>query len=72
MSNQPKITYRSDTTRCTYQMMQSKGSFTIQVVNFDGVIIDESHPFIYLAVWRSNINSFFDTLEVHINTGRWD
>lgn len=72
MSNQPKITYRSDTTGYTYQMMQHKGSFTVQAVNFDGVIIVESHAYIYLRVWRSNINSFFDVVTTHINTGKWE
>ena len=72
MSNQPKITYRSDTTGCTYQMMQHRGSFTIQCVNFDGVVIDESHSFIYLNVWRSNVNSFFDVITDHINGRGWD
>lgn len=72
MSNQPKITYRSDTTGCTYQMMQHNGSFTIQAVNFDGMVIAESHAYIYLAVWRTNINQFFDVITVHINTGKWE
>lgn len=72
MTNQPKITYRSDTTGCSYQMMQHKGSFTIQVIDFDGLIIDESGTYIYLNVWRSNINHFFDVITVHINTKRWE
>lgn len=71
VSNQPKITYRSDTTGHSYQMMQQGGSFTIQVVNIDDIIIDESHPFIYLMVWRANIDSFFDVITMHINTGKW-
>lgn len=72
MSNQPKIIYRSDSTGCKYQMMQHNGSFTIQAVSFDDIVIDESNSYIYLAVWRSNINHFFDVVTVHINTGRWD
>lgn len=72
MSNQPKITYRSDTTRCSYQMMQHTGSFTIQVINFDGLIVDESGSYIYLNVWRSNVNRFFDVITLHINTGKWE
>ena len=72
MSNQPKIVYRSDTTGCTYQMMQHKGSFTIQAVNFDGVVIAESNPIIYLKVWRANVNNFFDIITSHINYGRWE
>lgn len=72
MSNQPKITYRSDSTRCTYQMQQKNGSLTVQVVNLDGIVIDESHEYIYLKPWRSSINCFFDVVETHINTNRWD
>lgn len=72
MSNQPKITYRSDTTGCTYQMMQHGGSYTIQAVDLDGIVVDESHRFICLAVWRSNINGFFDVITNHINGRGWD
>lgn len=70
-SNQPKITYRSDSTGCTYQMMQRDGSYTIQAVNFDGIVVAESGYIIYLAVWRANINNFFDLVTEHINKGVW-
>ena len=72
MSNRPKIVYRSDSTGCTYNMVQQHGSFTIQVVTFDGKIVDGSHPFIYLKVWRANIDNFFDVITKHINTGKWE
>lgn len=71
MSNQPKITYRSDTTGYTYQMMMHDNSYTIQAVNFDGRVMSESSRIIYLAVWRANINNFFDIITGHINNGDW-
>lgn len=72
MSNQPKITYRSDTTGFTYQMMQQDKSFTVQAVNLDGVVVDESHNYTYVWPWRLSINCFFDVITLHINTGRWE
>lgn len=71
MNNQPKITYRSDTTGCTYQMMLAGRYFTIQAVNFDGVVIAETHHYVCVPEWRANINHFFDVVTRHINTGRW-
>lgn len=73
MSNQPKITYRSDSTGCTYQMMQHGGSFTIQAVNLDGVCVDESPRYAYVVDgWRKSIDLFFDVITVHINHSKWE
>lgn len=71
MSNQPKITYRSDSTGFTYQMALAEGSFTIQAVNIDNVIIGESYNIKCLYPWRRSINLFFDIVDRHINTGHW-
>jgi len=71
MSNQPKITYRSDTTGCSYQMMLHQSSFTIQVINFDDVVVDESQCYPFLMEWRPTVNKFFDVVTHHINNGRW-
>lgn len=72
MSNQPKITYRSDTTGCTYQMMQHTSTFTIQAVdNMADVVVESSPQYAYRRPWRSTIDMFFDVCTVHINTGRW-
>jgi hypothetical protein len=45
---------------------------TIQVIDFDGKIIDESQPIVMLMVWRANVNNFFDVITVHINHNRWE
>lgn len=72
MSNQPKITYRSDTTGCIYQMMQHNGTLTIQAVNhLDGTIVSESPCYAYHFSWRKTIDMFFDLVTVHINENVW-
>lgn len=72
MSNQPKITYRSDTTGCTYQMMQQNRDFTIQAVNIDGIVTSESELIRYSpGEWRNTIDHFFDIVTIHIIYGRW-
>lgn len=70
MYNHPKLTYRSDTTACTYEMMQRDGAFVIQVLQFD-VVQEESPEIPYLAPWRKSIDLFFDMVTSHINTGQW-
>ena len=76
MSNQPKITYRSDTTGCIYQMMMHysgnpRKGFTIQAVNMDGIIVHESHMYDYVFPWRKTIDKFFDIVDHHINRDAW-
>lgn len=71
MSNQPKITYRSDTTGFTYQMMQHNKAYTIQAVNFDGVCVAESPQYPYIYPWMKTIHDFFDVCNVHINDRVW-
>lgn len=70
-SNQPKITYRSDSTGCTYQMMQQNGTFEVQVVDIDGIIKTQSPVYAYLFPWRKTINMFFDIVTTHINYNIW-
>lgn len=70
MSNQPKVTYRSDTTGCTYQMMQHLDSYTIQAINFDGLVVAESMRYAYVHPWRKTIDAFFDVVTAHINGGK--
>lgn len=71
MSNQPKITYRSDTTASSYQMMQRDSAFVIQVLNLDSEVIFESPEYRYVMPWRNTIDLFFDVVTVHINTNKW-
>jgi hypothetical protein len=71
MSNQPKITYRSDTTASSYQMMQRNSAFVIQVLNLDSEVIFESPEYRYVMPWRNTIYLFFDVVNVHINTNKW-
>ncbi len=71
MSNQPKITYRSDTTASSYQMMQRNSAFVIQVLNLDSEVIFESPEYRYVMPWRNTIDLFFDVVTVHINTNKW-
>lgn len=72
MSNQPKITYRSDSTGCSYQMMQRNGTFAIQVINLDGIFIEESPVYAYQFPWRKSIDLFFDKVTAHINGNSWE
>ena len=69
-SNQPKIIYRSDSTGCSYQMMQSTGTFTVLVSNFDGTAA-ESPVYAYAFPWRKSIDKFFDIVTAHINENEW-
>ncbi len=75
MANQPKITYRSDSTGCSYQMMQRDRTFVVQVVDMDGKIKVESPVYAYSFPWRNTINMFFDIVTEHINNisndGEW-
>lgn len=72
MSNQPKIIYRSDSTGCSYQMMQQDRVFTIQMVNIDNQIVKESPVYAYAFPWRKTIDIFFDIVTDHINCGEWE
>lgn len=68
MSNQPKITYRSDTTSSSYHMsMGTNKCFIVIVERMDGSI--ESHIYAMQFPWRLTINRFFDIVDNHINTG---
>ena len=71
MSNHPKITYRSDSTGCSYQMTQREGTFVIQVLNFDNEVLSESPVYAYAFPWRKTINMFFDVVTEHINGNNW-
>lgn len=71
MSNHPKITYRSDSTGCSYQMMQREGTFAVQVLTLDGEVKSESPVYAYAFPWRNTINMFFDIVTEHINDGEW-
>jgi hypothetical protein len=71
MNNQPKITYRSDSTGSSYQMMQRQGTFAIQVLNFDNEVLSESPVYAYAFPWRKTIDMFFDIVTTHINENVW-
>lgn len=71
MSNQPKITYRSDSTGSNYMMMLGDKSFRIIYECRSGAMGGISPLYACQFPWRLTINRFFDIITAHINTGEW-
>jgi len=71
MSNQPKITYRSDTSGINYMMNMEDGGFVVAWEYRSGEGGGISPFYAYKFPWRLTVNYFFDIIDKHINDGVW-